>query len=140
MSEFIAEITAHICRLWKRIGLHRFIHATASLLVAATVIVAATPASAGENTLNLPPAEYKGLPAGTVVKLLDSDDHPTSYRVTHSEGYELTYKVRNKKLRKRYALFGRDWDNAYSFGTVSRWRADFGGNAKQAVISAMNSE
>jgi hypothetical protein len=85
---------------------------------------AAAPAPTDDNRLGLPPAEYTGLPAGTVVKLLDSDNRPSNYKVTHSKGYGLTYKVRNKKWRQRYALFGRDWVNAYTDAEDSEWSSD----------------
>jgi len=107
--------------------------ALAILFAAAAFFAAVMPSSADENTLNLPPAEYKGLPEGTIIKLLLDDNRASKYKVTGSEDYEITYKVRGRKWRKRYALFGRDWDNAYSHGTVSLWRADFDSNAKQAL-------
>jgi len=73
---------------------------------------AAAPDLVAENALGLPPAEYKGLPKGTKVKFR-TEDGVNSFMVTRNGEYEYAFQIGNKWPRN-YALFGRDWPNAYT--------------------------
>ncbi len=81
-------------------------------VVAATIAGTSTiaPLLAGEDALGLPPAEYKGLPKGTKVTY---SNHDFSFKVTRSEGFELTYRT-GSAWPSFYALFGKTGYNQYA--------------------------
>ena len=103
---------------------------------AASVAVPQTPVvQDARNALILPPAEYKGLPKGTKVKLLFGDGRTSGYKVARSEDYEIAYKVRGNKWRTRHAVFGREWSNAYTRGREYPFAPEIDSNARSALRS-----
>ena len=95
-------------------------------LVAGAPVLAATPAEqAGPQ---LPPAEYKPLPVGTVVTY-----DTRSYTAMKSDGFDITYKANSGDWRHDYAVFGRHGDGAY--GMSSEWKATLNDKNKAALES-----
>lgn len=66
--------------------------------------------AASPDAPKLPPAQYKPLPVGTVVKY---DNNLLT--VIESEGFHSVYRIGARRRVQRYALFGRQGPNAYRF-------------------------
>ncbi len=75
-------------------------------LVAGAPVLAAAPANqAGPQ---LPPAEYKPLPKGTLVTY-----DTWGYTVTKTEGFDITFKTTAGNWKHYYAVFGKHGEEVY---------------------------
>ncbi len=96
-------------------------------LAAGAPVLAATPAEqAGPQ---LPPAEYKPLPVNTRVKY-----NTWGYTVKESDGFTVNSQNQQGNWKRRYAVFGKFGDGAYS-PKGDRWRTTLDGAAKSALES-----
>ena len=96
-------------------------------LAAGAPVFAATPTD--QTGPALPPAEYKSLPVGTNVRY-DS----WRFKVKKSDGFTVSSTNKNGKWKRRYAVFGKFGEAAYSPKGYN-WSATLDGAAKSALES-----
>ena len=95
-------------------------------LVAGASALAATPAD--RTGPQLPPAEYKPLPVGTVVTY-----DTWGYTVTKTEGFDITFRTTAGNWKHYYAVFGKQGDSVYCTECEHDWRTTLDDKSKTAL-------
>ena len=95
--------------------------------VAGAPVLAAT--QTGQGGPSLPPAKYKPLPVGTKVTY-----DTWEYSVKQSDGFTVNSKNQIGNWKRRYAVFGKFGDAAYT-PRRKNWRTTLDGEAKSALES-----